>query len=195
MLVIFFLYFLLSVNLLFVYSKPYLYTDEDIILYLTRLKLGSQPSTTKPFNPVSLTSGSSLLPTDLGPKQNQDDLHVDQPSSHLLPICNPDLDDLQGIYCLTFINCYTNSYLILSKNLRNFFVKSDDNSVDTTLHSLLDPTSISCGLACSTTMLFVTTFFLYSLLYCFIYKVFLFYILKGPYYILIIFPILTSVIS
>jgi len=122
MLVIFFLYFLLSVNLLFVYSKPYLYTDEDIILYLTRLKLGSQPSTTKPFNPVSLTSGSSLLPTDLGPKQNQDDLHVDQPSSHLLPICNPDLDDLQGIYCLTFINCYTNSYLILSKNLRNFFL-------------------------------------------------------------------------
>ena len=94
---------LLSVNLIFVYSKPYLYTDEDIILYLTRLKFGSQPSTAKPFNPVPLTSGSSPLPTDnLGSKQNQADLHGDQSSSHLLPICNPDLDDLQGKLLLHF---------------------------------------------------------------------------------------------
>ena len=105
MLVSSFLYFLLSVNLIFVYSKPYLYTDEDIILYLSRLKLGSQPSTAKPFNPVSLTSGFSPLPTDnLGPKQNQADLHVNQSSSHLLPICNPDLDELQGNLLLYFYN-------------------------------------------------------------------------------------------
>lgn len=177
MLVISFLYFLLSVNLISVYSKPYLYTDEDIILYLSHLKFGSQSSTAKPFNPVSLTSGSSSLPTDnLGPKQNQVDLHVDQSSSQLLPICNPDLGELQGkvliyfFYTLNFIIFCKNSYLILYKNLR-IFVKSDDNSAKTTLHTLLDSTTISCGLACSTTMLFVTTFSLYSLLYCFIYKV------------------------
>ena len=97
MLVISFLYFLLSVNLIFVYSKPYLYTDEDIILYLSRVKLGSLPSTVKPFNPLSLTSRSFPLPTDKpGLIHNQADLYDDQSPSYLLPICNPDLDEPQG---------------------------------------------------------------------------------------------------
>lgn len=66
-------------------------------------------STAKPFNPVSLTSVSSPLPTDdYGPKQKQADLHVDQAANHSLTICNPYLDGTQGKLLLYF-NFFNNS--------------------------------------------------------------------------------------
>ena len=103
MLVYTFLNFLFFVNLFLVYPKPYLYTDEDIIFYLSRVKFESLSSTAKPFNPVSLTSVSSPLPTDdYGPKQKQADLHVDQATKHSLFTCNLHLDGTQGKLLLYF---------------------------------------------------------------------------------------------